>query len=84
MNKNEIDLSYLKQKLKMATNKKEKDKIKKQIELLEDSIVIYRLVRAPTLRKFTINVGDMPEREAMRLCKKVEKEVKKKKARKEF
>lgn len=36
----------------------------KQLSLIEDSIVIYRLVRAPERLKFTIDVGNMPPAKA--------------------
>jgi hypothetical protein len=36
----------------------------KQLSLIEDAIVIYRLVRAPERLKFTIDVGNMPPAKA--------------------
>jgi hypothetical protein len=36
----------------------------KQLSLIEDSIVIYRMVRAPERLKFTIDVGNMPPAKA--------------------
>jgi hypothetical protein len=41
----------------------------KQVSLLEDSIVIYRLVRAPERLKFKIDVGNMPPAKAEAVMK---------------
>jgi hypothetical protein len=50
-------------------------KVFKQKELLEDSIVIYRVQRAPERRVFTIDVGDMPSHLAMAFIEKVKNEI---------
>jgi hypothetical protein len=47
----------------------------KQKELLEDSIIIYRVHRAPERRIFTIDVGDMPEHLAMAYVERVKNEI---------
>lgn len=50
------DIEYLKRKLRTTTDPIERRKIKRQIELVEDSILIYRVHRAPerrTRRVFT-------------------------------
>ena len=50
-------------------------KVFKQKELLEDSIVIYRVQRAPERRVFKIDVGDMPSHMAMAFIDKVKNEI---------
>ena len=50
-------------------------KVFKQKELLEDSIVIYRVQRAPERRVFSIDVGDMPSHLAMSFIEKVKNEI---------
>ncbi len=50
-------------------------KVFKQKELLEDSIVIYRVQRAPERRVFKIDVGDMPSHLAMAFMEKVKNEI---------
>lgn len=50
-------------------------KVFKQKELLEDSIVIYRVQRAPERRVFSIDVGDMPSHLAMAFIEKVKNEI---------
>jgi len=50
-------------------------KVFKQKELLEDSIVIYRVQRAPERRIFKIDVGDMPSHLAMAFIEKVKNEI---------
>jgi hypothetical protein len=50
-------------------------KVFKQKELLEDSIVIYRVQRAPERRVFTIDVGEMPSHLAMAFIEKVKNEI---------
>ena len=47
----------------------------KQKELLEDSIIIYRVQRAPERRVFYIDVGDMPAHRAAAFLEKVKMEV---------
>ena len=47
----------------------------KQKELLEDSIIIYRVQRAPERRVFYIDVGDMPPHLATQHLDKVKKEI---------
>jgi hypothetical protein len=47
----------------------------KQKELLEDSIIIYRVQRAPERRVFYIDVGDMPAHRASAFLEKVKMEV---------
>ena len=50
-------------------------KVFKQKELLEDSIIIYRVQRAPERRVFNIDVGDMPSHLAMAFIEKVKNEI---------
>jgi hypothetical protein len=47
----------------------------KQKELLEDSIVIYRVQRAPERRVFYIDVGNMPAHMAMAFVERVKNEI---------
>ena len=47
----------------------------KQKELLEDSIIIYRVQRAPERRVFYIDVGDMPPHIAMAHVDRIKKEI---------
>lgn len=47
----------------------------KQKELLEDSIIIYRVQRAPERRIFYIDVGDMPAHQAMGHVERVKNEI---------
>lgn len=47
----------------------------KQKELLEDSIIIYRVQRAPERRIFYIDVGDMPVHQAMGHVERVKNEI---------
>jgi len=50
-------------------------KIFKQKELLEDSIIIYRIQRAPERRVFKIDVGNMPTHMAMAYVDRVKNEI---------
>ena len=50
-------------------------KVYKQKELLEDSIIIYRVQRAPERRVFYIDVGNMPAHKAMSFVERVKNEV---------
>jgi hypothetical protein len=50
-------------------------KVYKQKELLEDSIVIYRVQRAPERRVFYIDVGSMPAHMAMAFVERVKNEI---------
>lgn len=50
-------------------------KVYKQKELLEDSIIIYRVQRAPERRVFYIDVGNMPAHKAMAFVESVKNEV---------
>ena len=47
----------------------------KQKELLEDSILIYRIQRAPQRRIFYIDVGDLPDAKAMAFVEQVKNSV---------
>ena len=47
----------------------------KQKELLEDSIIIYRVQRAPERRVFYIDVGTMPTHKAMAFVERVKNEI---------
>lgn len=47
----------------------------KQKELLEDSIIIYRVQRAPERRVFKIDTGDMPEHMAMAHVERIKNEI---------
>jgi hypothetical protein len=50
-------------------------KVYKQKELLEDSIIIYRVQRAPERRVFKIDVGNMPSHMAMAFVERVKNEI---------
>ncbi len=50
-------------------------KVYKQKELLEDSIIIYRIQRAPERRIFKIDVGNMPSHMAMAFVERVKNEI---------
>lgn len=50
-------------------------KVFKQKELLEDSIIIYRVQRAPERRVFYIDVGEMPVHKAQSYLEKVKMEI---------
>ena len=47
----------------------------KQKELLEDSIIIYRVQRAPERRVFYIDVGNMPTSKAMGFIERIKNEI---------
>ncbi len=47
----------------------------KQKELLEDSVLIYRVARAPERRVFKIDVGNMPSHMAMQFVERVKNEI---------
>ena len=47
----------------------------KQKELLEDSIIIYRVQRAPERRVFYVDVGNMPANKAMGFVERVKNEI---------
>ena len=47
----------------------------KQKELLEDSVLIYRVARAPERRVFKIDVGNMPSHLAMQFVERVKNEI---------
>ena len=47
----------------------------KQKELLEDSIIIYRVQRAPERRVFYVDVGNMPANKAMSFVERVKNEI---------
>lgn len=50
-------------------------KVYKQKELLEDSIIIYRVQRAPERRAFYIDVGNMPAHKAQAFVERTKNEV---------
>jgi intein/homing endonuclease len=50
-------------------------KVFKQKELLEDSVILYRIQRAPERRIFKIDVGDMPSHMAMAFVERIKNEV---------
>ena len=50
-------------------------KVFKQKELLEDSIIIYRVQRAPERRVFKIDVGNMPSHMAMAFVERIKNDV---------
>ena len=50
-------------------------KVYKQKELLEDAIIIYRVMRAPERKVFYIDVGNMPSHLAMGFVERVKNEV---------
>lgn len=47
----------------------------KQKEMLEDSVLIYRVQRAPERRVFYVDVGDMPRSKAMAYLEQVKNEI---------
>lgn len=53
-------------------------KVYKQKELLEDSVIIYRIHRAPERRVFFIDVGQMPPNKAQQYLERVRYEVQQK------
>lgn len=53
-------------------------KVYKQKELLEDSVLIYRIHRAPERRVFKIDVGTMPPQKAQQYLEKIKYEVQQK------
>lgn len=50
-------------------------KVYKQKELLEDSVIIYRVQRAPERRVFYIDVGEMPTHKAMAFVERIKNEI---------
>lgn len=54
-------------------------KVFKQKELLEDSIIIYRIVRAPERRVFYIDVGKMPPHKVAAHLEQIKNEIKQRK-----
>ena len=50
-------------------------KVFKQKELLEDSVLIYRVQRAPERRIFKIDVGNMPSHMAMAFVERIKNEI---------
>ena len=50
-------------------------KVYKQKELLEDSIIIYRVQRAPERRVFYVDVGNLPPHKAMSFVERTKNEV---------
>ena len=50
-------------------------KVYKQKELLEDSVLIYRVQRAPERRIFKIDVGNMPSHMAMQFVERIKNEM---------
>ena len=50
-------------------------KVYKQKELLEDSVLIYRVQRAPERRVFKIDVGNMPSHMAMQFVERIKNEM---------
>jgi hypothetical protein len=50
----------------------------KQTKLLEDAIIIYRIVRAPERRLFSIDIGDQPTRKAEAYLQRVKVQLKQK------
>jgi hypothetical protein len=50
-------------------------KVFKQKELLEDSVIIYRVQRAPERRVFKIDVGNMPSHMAMSYVERIKNEI---------
>lgn len=50
-------------------------KVYKQKELLEDSIIIYRVQRAPERRVFYLDTGNMPPHKAMQYIERVKNEI---------
>jgi hypothetical protein len=50
-------------------------KVFKQKELLEDSVIIYRVQRAPERRVFKIDVGNMPSHMAMAFVERIKNEI---------
>jgi len=50
-------------------------KVYKQKELLEDSIIIYRVQRAPERRVFYVDVGNLPPHKAMAFVERTKNEV---------
>jgi hypothetical protein len=50
----------------------------RQLKLIEDSIIIYRIVRAPERLVFTVDVGGMPTKRAMEFIRQLQRQFSKK------
>lgn len=63
----DADIAFFQGKLEAAVERGDEEnanKLRKQIELLEDAAVIYRLTRAPERRTFFVDVGTLPQEDA--------------------
>lgn len=54
-------------------------KVYRQKELLEDAVIIYRIIRAPERRVFYVDVGDVPEQMAARKVERFKNELRQRK-----
>ena len=50
----------------------------KQLQMLEDSVIIYRLVRAPERRVFYVDVGNMPSQRIKQYLENIKNEIRQK------
>jgi|694.fasta_scaffold07359_4 hypothetical protein len=50
----------------------------KQLSMLEDSVIIYRLVRAPERRVFYVDVGNMPQQRVKQYLENIKNEIRQK------
>ena len=53
-------------------------KVFKQLSMLEDSIIIYRIVRAPERRVFYIDVGNMPQQRVKQYLESIKNDIRQK------
>lgn len=63
----DADIAFFQGKLEAAVERGDEEqaaKLRKQVELLTDAAVIYRLSRAPERRTFFVEVGTLPEEKA--------------------
>lgn len=55
-------------------------RVYRQLSLLEDAVIIYRIVRAPERRAFYIDVGNMNQQQVKRYLESVKNEIRQKRA----
>jgi hypothetical protein len=77
----DADIEHFKGKLEKARldgNDEEARKIEKQISLLEDAVVVYRINRTPDRRVFEVDLGGLPPEEAKLAMDRITYELEKK------
>jgi len=63
----DAELDHLRKKLESAClggNVDEISRLERQVSLLEDSVIVYRLTSAPERRMFTVDLEDLPQTNA--------------------